>query len=118
MGRDIETKEDIRELVDAFYDKARNDAIIGPVFSKVDWEHHLPVMYAFWENIIFQTGGYSGNPMTTHMRLHQLHTLTRTHFDQWIRLFTQTVNEHFTGRNAEMARQRAMSIATLMQARM
>ncbi|MDO6430566.1 group III truncated hemoglobin [Flavitalea sp. BT771] len=121
MKRDIENKEDIRELIDAFYEKVRNDVVIGPIFNdvvKVDWKHHLPVMYDFWENVLFQTGGYTGNPMVTHMQLHQRHPLSGVHFDQWIRLFTRTVDELFEGRNAEIARQRAMSIARLMQVRL
>jgi len=121
MKRDIENKDDIRELIDAFYNKVLKDDIIGPIFNdvvKIDWEHHLPVMYDFWENILFQTGGYSGNPMATHMRLHQRHPLTRAHFDQWLKLFTQTVHERFEGRNAETAGQRAVSIASLMQTRL
>jgi glyoxylase-like metal-dependent hydrolase (beta-lactamase superfamily II) len=39
----------------------------------------------------------------------------KTHFDQWVKLFKETTDEHFEGPNAETAKQRGMSIATLIQ---
>ena len=58
MKRDIETGEDIRMLVDAFYKKVVKDPLIVFVFTdivRVNWENHLPIMYSFWENILFFT---------------------------------------------------------------
>ena len=118
--KDIETPEDIRFLVDAFYDKVRVDGVIGYLFNevaKVNWAHHLPVMYAFWENVLFQTGTYGGNPMSVHLHLHRQSPLSGVHFQHWYRLFRETVDEHFAGPMAETARQRALSISTLMQTR-
>jgi hemoglobin len=118
MKKDIEAKADIQLLVDAFYEKVKKDAVIGYIFTdivKVHWEKHLPVMYSFWENTLFYTGAYEGNPMELHKHLHRLMPLTAEHFTQWINLFTQTVDELFEGKNAGLAKQRAISIATVMQ---
>jgi hemoglobin len=118
MKKDISGKVEIRLLVDSFYEKVRKDDIIGFIFTniaRVNWEHHLPVMYDFWENVLFQTGGYTGNPMVTHIQLHHQFPLTRDHFVQWKKLFLDTIEEHFEGPNAELARQRALSIATVME---
>lgn len=41
--------------------------------------------------------------------------MSKVHFDQWVKLFTKTVNELFEGDNAELIKQRATSIATVMQ---
>lgn len=120
MKKDISTPEDIRLLVDAFYEKVRKDPVIGFLFdevARVDWERHLPLMYAFWENVLFMNGGYSGNPMTAHMKLHGQFPLTKAHFDRWYELFKATIDEHFDGDQAEKARQRALSISTIMQIR-
>jgi hemoglobin len=120
MKKDITTAEDIQLLVNSFYDKVRMDPAIGFLFddvAHVDWERHLPVMYAFWENVLFMTGGYSGNPMTAHLKLHGQYPLTKFHFDRWYELFKSTVDEHFEGEVAEKARQRALSISTIMQIR-
>jgi hemoglobin len=118
MKTDITNRADIQLLVDAFYNKVRADEVIGYLFNdvaKVDWEHHLPRMYDFWENIIFQTGNFKGNPMIAHMQLHQKSPLSKEHFGRWQKLFLETVDELFEGDNAEIAKQRAMSIATIMQ---
>jgi hemoglobin len=115
---DIRNREDIMLLVNSFYDKVKADAAIGYIFNdivKVNWEQHLPVMYDFWESVIFFTGTYNGNPMITHRKLHQVVNLTSDHFSQWLKLFTATLDEHFEGEKTELARQRALSIATVMQ---
>jgi len=53
--------------------------------------------------------------MVAHIRLHQLSPLTKAHFDRWQSLFLQTVDELFAGGKAELVKQRAVSIATMMQ---
>ena len=118
MKKDIENRGDIELLVNSFYEKVSNDPVIGFIFNdivKVNWQRHLPVMYDFWENTLFYTGSYAGNPMETHRQLNQLIPLTAEHFQQWTRLFTSTVDELFTGEKALLAKQRALSISTLMQ---
>jgi len=118
MKKDIENIEDIKLLINSFYDKVKADKTIGYIFNdiaKVNWEKHLPVMYNFWENVIFFTGSYNGNPMTTHVRMHNVVHFTTDHFERWIKLFTSTVDELFEGEKAELAKQRAISIATVMQ---
>jgi hemoglobin len=118
MKKNIENREDIKLLVDNFYQKVKADPVIGLIFTeivKINWEQHLPVMYDFWENTLFYTGGYNGNPMEIHQRLNQQILLKAEHFRQWINLFTSTVDELFTGEKAVLAKQRAISIATVMQ---
>ena len=118
MKRDIENREDIRRLIDAFYAKVRGDSVIGYFFNevaRVDWEHHLPVMVDFWDGVLFQRAGYTGNPILTHVQLNQKSPLKKEHFDQWKKLFLEAINENFEGEKAEMIGQRAQSIATVMQ---
>jgi len=118
MKKDIENREDIIRMVNNFYEKVKPDETIGYFFSQVagiDWEKHLPVMYNFWENIIFHVGGYTGNPMKHHMDLHQKSPMKKEHFNRWIELFNETVDELFEGEKAEQVKVRALSIATVMQ---
>ena len=118
MKKDIEVRDDVIRLVNTFYEKVKPDETIGFFFNKVkqvDWEKHLPLMYDFWQNIIFHTGGYTGNPMRIHMNLHKQAPMKKEHFDRWLQLFTATVDELFEGEKAEQAKQRALSIATVMQ---
>jgi hemoglobin len=118
MKKDIETIDDIKILINHFYKQAIEDPVIGYIFTtsiKVNWEKHLTVMYSFWENTIFYTGSYTGNPMMIHQRIHQIVHLTTQHFDRWTALFSSTVDNHFEGEKAELAKQRALSIATVMK---
>jgi hemoglobin len=115
MKRDIETRQDIELLVSTFYERVKADPVIGGFFSKINWEKHLPVMYDFWDNAIFFSGGYVGNPLNVHQRLHSFINLTPEHFIAWINLFTATVDKLFEGEKATLAKQRANSIAAVMQ---
>ena len=116
--RDIQNRQDLSLMVITFYDRVQNDPTIGYLFNeiaKVDWDRHLPKMVDFWESILFHTGAYSGNPMPAHQQLHERSALTAAHFDQWKKLFVETVESLFEGENATRAIHRARSIATIMQ---
>lgn len=118
MKKDIENRADIELLINGFYDKVKSDPVIGYIFNdvvKVNWEKHLPTMYNFWENTIFYTGNYEGNPMELHKHIDRLTPLNVEHFARWNKLFVQTVDEIFEGVNADLAKQRALSISTVMQ---
>lgn len=115
---DIQNREDIIRLVNTFYEKVKVDPAIGHFFTRViqvNWEKHLPVMYDFWENILFYTGSYSGNPMTVHKALNERSPLANEHFERWLSLFCQTADELFEGPKTNLIKERALSIATVMQ---
>lgn len=116
--KDIENKEDIKVLVDAFYEQVVLDKDIGPFFTEVarlDFPSHLPKMYDFWESIIFKKASYSGNPMLSHIQLNRKAILKPSHFKQWLYLWQITVSNFFEGPNANEAIQRAKQIAQLIQ---
>lgn len=118
LKKDIETRKDIELLVRTFYERVKADLLIGPIFTKIikiDWEKHFPVMFDFWENTLFYTGSYSGNPMKSHQRLHRLFPLSEEHFQRWVLLFSSVVDELFEGEKALLAKQRAISISTIMK---
>jgi len=118
MKSDIKNRAYIEKIVNLFYEKVKQDESIGIFFTeiaKTNWERHLPIMYQFWENILFSTGTYDGNPMIKHKEISQLRPITMDNFQQWIHLFNETVNELFHGEKAELIKQRAQSIATVMQ---
>lgn len=105
-------------LVDRFYDKVKSDNVIGFIFkdiANVKWETHLPIMYDFWEMMLFGSGPYKGDPMTRHIELNKKIKLEPDHFDQWKKLFLETVDQNFSGKKAEEAKQRATHIANVMQ---
>ena len=72
-------------------------------------------MYDFWENILFYTGNFEGNPMVKHRELHHKSPLTVKHFKHWNKLFTATVDELFSGKKANEIKERAVNISLMMQ---
>ena len=116
--KDIEDRKDIELLIDTFYEKVLKDDTIGYIFNevaKIDPVKHMPLMYDFWETTLFHKASYKGNPMKIHVDLHSKEPLKKVHFDQWLSMFSETVNELFHGEKAELAKTRALSIATVMQ---
>ncbi|MBX9807887.1 MAG: group III truncated hemoglobin [Flavobacteriaceae bacterium] len=117
MKTDIKNRDDIEKLVNSFYDKIKIDPEIGYFFSdvaKVNWQNHLPKMYDFFENILFSSGNYDGNPMVKHKELHEKSPVTQEHFFHWNGLFEQTVDELFVGKKADEVKQRAKNISAAM----
>lgn len=117
MKTDIQNRKDIEVLVNAFYEKVKTDAVIGYLFNdvaQVNWATHLPKMYDFWENILFFTGNYDGNPMAKHKELHQKSTMNPSHFAHWNKLFAETVDQLYEGTKAEEIKNRALNISAAM----
>jgi hemoglobin len=118
MKPDILSREDIKLLIDSFYDKVVKNNTLGYIFNdiaKVNWEQHLPVMYAFWSSLLLNEQSYAGNPMSKHLALNKITPLTEIEFSAWLGLFHETVDDHFEGSVAKEAKSRAEQIARLMQ---
>lgn len=109
--QEINSIEDIKKLVDSFYAKVKKDKDLAHVFnSRIasdDWPLHLNKMYRFWESVLFHKASYKGNPFEKHVDL----PVKKVHFNRWIKLFIETVDENFYGSIAEDAKMKAKSIA-------
>ena len=119
--KDITTRADIEKLIVAFYEKVKADAVIGYIFTdvvKINWPHHIPIIVNFWEAILLDNPVYTKNAMEVHYTLNEKEPLTPEHFKKWVALFTETVDEHFEGKTAALAKTRAKSIAGVMQHKM
>ena len=117
----LETRADIELLVNRFYEKVADDEKIGFFFNdvaKVSWDRHLPKMYSFWETLLFGQISYKGNPMAMHFPINEKVAIEKHHFEHWIKLWTDTVEENFTGEMAETAIYKATNIANLMSHKM
>jgi hemoglobin len=114
LKKDIKTEEDIKLLVNNFYSKVSKNILLAPFFNQsmqTNWEKHLAVMYDFWSSVLLGTMKYTGLPFPKHMSL----PIEKIHFDQWLKLFFDTVEEHFEGPVAEEAKRRASLIAKTFQ---
>lgn len=119
--RDIETRADIEALIRAFYVHAMQDELIGLFFTevvKLDLEIHLPIMYDFWESLLFHRGLYHGAMMQKHILLNQKKALLAEHFERWIELFEREVDRQFAGPVAEDAKSLARAVAPSMKAKL
>jgi len=113
---DIATEQDIKLLVDSFYERVGRDDLLGPIFNEiaqVDWDHHLPNMYSFWSTMLFRSMTYKGRPWAMHAPL----PVRKEHFERWLSLFCQTVDSLFAGPKASEAKSVALSIADTFQTR-
>ncbi len=99
----IETMADIELLVNSFYGKVRNDEMLKNIFNDVignNWPQHLEKMYRFWQTVLLEEPAYYGSPFMAHVNL----PVDKQHFDHWIKLFCETVDEQFMGKRAERAK--------------
>jgi len=101
-------------FVRRFYDRAKGDALLAPVFaaSIADWEHHLQRIQDFWSRALLGTERYSGFPFPAHMHL----PVEPEHFSRWVALFEQTAQDSLPPALAEKAIERAHHMSTCFQA--
>jgi hemoglobin len=106
--------DDVKLLVDTFYTKVREDALLAPIFNERiqdRWSQHLEKMYTFWQTILLGEHTYFGSPFVPHAKLPVEHM----HFTQWLTLFDATIDELFTGEKAHEAKWRAARMAEMFE---
>lgn len=107
---DIQNLSDIQRMVDTFYSKVRADDFIGPIFNERigdRWAEHLETLSRFWESILLGTNRYNGRPFPPHAQM----PIGEEHFERWLSLFIDNVDQQFQGPHAEEAKSRAFNIA-------
>lgn len=118
---DLRDCDDVEALVREFYGRAFADPLLGPVFvdiARMDLDAHLPVMCDFWETVLFRAGTYRRNAFTVHVDLHRRVDLTSAHFQRWLTLWTQTVDDLYAGPVASHAKVQAARIAESIHRRL
>ena len=111
---DILVLDDVKNLVNTFYDKVREDALIGPIFNNQiqdRWPQHLAKMYTFWQTVLIGPHTYFGSPFPPHAKL----PVEKIHFERWMEIFTGTIDELFEGKIADEAKWRAGKMAEMFQ---
>ena len=118
MKRDIENRQDIESLMKKFYNRLLADPVINYLFieiAKIDLAHHLPILVDFWEMVLFHTDTYRKNAIELHLKIHKQSAIQKHHFETWLSHFNVTIDELFEGKKANEAKEKAVSIATIMQ---
>ena len=114
MQQDISNSADVELLVKTFYSNLLLNEEVKPIFAHVDFEKHMPHMIAFWEFVLLDKEGYTTNVFDKHVNL----PLKAEHFAIWLKTFENTVNYLFEGEKANMAIQRAQTIAYSFETKM
>ena len=116
VTKDIMTLEDIKTLVNTFYEKVRQDELLAPIFNEQiqdHWPQHLEKMYAFWQTVLLDERTYLGSPFPPHAQL----PVDHSHFQRWMELFIITADTLFRGEKAKEAKWRAGKMAEMFESK-
>lgn len=117
MKHDIQSIDDIQLMVNTFYNRIREDEVLGPIFEeKIQdrWQQHLEKMYRFWQTILLEEHTYNGAPFPPHARL----PIDESHFVIWVKTFSATVDDFFEGPVAEEAKKRGTLMAAIFNSKL
>ena len=122
MKKDIQNREDIYLVIKEFYSKLLIDDRIKHFFEGIvrqkHLDDHLETITDFWNGILFSDTTYQRNAMQPHISLNRTSPFNKEHFKVWLHHFYSSIDENFSGQKAEMAKTRALSIATVMEIKM
>ena len=108
--RHLEDEYDIEVLIDVFYTKVLRHHELSIFFSEAvkNWDFHKKRFVKFWSAQVFFTDNYDGGtPLPQHVSVDEKygHQFTKFHFDEWARLWVETVDELYNGEKAELAKE-------------
>lgn len=88
------TESEIKIVVERFYQKAREDILLGYQFAKIkDFEDHIPRIISFWEiQLLGRTQRQVTSPFDL-MNAHRPLSIKRGELDRWVVLFKKTLQE-------------------------
>ena len=106
------TRIEVRGFVEAFYEQARQDPMLGPVFNRIvaadHWDTHFETMTDFWLSVAFDGPTFRGNPMIKHARIKDI---APQHFDRWLEIFEETSCIYWPPDTSDLLRWRAKQIS-------
>jgi hemoglobin len=109
------TDANVRALVEAFYRRVDDDALLGPIFSREltgRWDEHLAKMTSFWSSLVLGSKQYRGNVQEAHRPLADIEP---RHFARWLSLFLNTVEQRYQPAAAVQFMEPALRIAQSLQ---
>lgn len=92
------TRENLRELMTLFYEKAVADDEIGPFFtdalgddlSDEEWVEHIELLADFWLAKLLGENTYRGNYIGAHYKIPYIKNES---FRKWLNLFSDTADQ-------------------------
>lgn len=84
----------IFQVVDAFYQKAKTDVLIGYQFRIItDFDSHIPRIASFWDLQLLGSTDRKISPSFDVMNLHLPLNIKRGELGRWLVLFKKTLEE-------------------------
>ena len=120
VGRDLDRRSEVHDLVVDFYREVALDDLLGPVFvdvAEVDWADHIPKLIDFWCRVLLGEPSYDGTILAPHLAVHDVEPFRPELFDRWYLLFVETVDAGWAGPYADRAKEHAARIAATMARR-
>ena len=122
MGQDISSRNDIHFIITEFYKKLIADQNMLPFFETIVEEKHLEAhietITDFWQDLLFHTSVYSENVLQKHLDFNKKVVFKKEDFTTWLSYLTTIIEVSFEGQNAQNMKDRAASIAMVMQVKM
>jgi len=114
MEPTVDPEAAIAACVRSFYDQARQDTLLGPVFNHMirDWDSHLALVQNFWSRALLGTKRYDSSPFLSHANL----PIEPEHFVRWLELFAATAKASLPPELAEKACAKANHMAESFKA--
>ena len=119
--RDLDTVEEILELVTRQYADVVQDELLAPYFTfgtgHLDWQAHIGSVADYWQHVVLLAPDYDIDVLDGHRHLHEQLAFTPELFERWLQIFVDTVDGGWTGPKASLAKKRATGMARAMAAR-
>jgi hemoglobin len=117
-GCDLDTPEEIFEMVTRQYADVVQDDLLQPYFNFgpgfIDWQSHIGSVTDYWCHVLLFAPGYEIDVIQAHRHLHDEATFTPELFDRWLQVFHDTVDGGWTGPLATAAHKRAIGTTWAM----
>lgn len=115
MKARIESEFEIEMLIDTFYEKVLEHEELSYFFSEavMNWEFHKQMFIKYWSKQILFTDSYEGSPLHRHIEVDRRfgRSFTKYHFEEWTRLWVETIDILFEGDKAELAKESGVNMA-------
>jgi hemoglobin len=118
MKKDIENIADLEKLFFRFYEVTQGDELLDPIFQRIRgerFEEHVHTISSFFDNVLFFTGSYVGNPMEKHHMINIVSKFQPAQFECWLKYFYRVTDELYAGEHADMLKKRAVAIGKVME---
>lgn len=119
--RDLDTSEEIFEMVTRQYVDVVQDELLEPYFNFgpgfIDWQAHIGNVTDYWCHVLLYAPDYEIDVIESHRPLHDQDPFKPELFDRWLQIFHDTVEGGWSGPNATRAQKRATGMAWAMAQR-